>query len=104
MFCFGRFKVKLENVLTPMKSEYAFQNAFPREKDPITIDNIAKAIGAFGRILVTPAPFDAFIKGEQFPTIADGEVSYAPDRIFMEQSKVLPPIYLGLIVHTAAVY
>ena len=46
--------------------EYAplFKAAFPKDKDPITYDNLAKAIGAFERRLVTPAPFDAFLAGD----------------------------------------
>jgi cytochrome c peroxidase len=40
-----------------------FQKAFPDEKNPINIDNFAKAVGAFVRTLVTPSPYDAFIKG-----------------------------------------
>ena len=31
--------------------------------DPITYDNMARAIGAFERTLMTPSPFDAFIAG-----------------------------------------
>jgi cytochrome c peroxidase len=41
-----------------------FKKAFPGEADPVTYDNMAKAIGAFERGLVTPAPFDAFLKGD----------------------------------------
>ena len=41
-----------------------FKAAFPGEKDPITYDNMAKAIGAFERGLMTPAPFDAFLAGK----------------------------------------
>jgi cytochrome c peroxidase len=41
-----------------------FEKAFPGEKDPITYDNFASAIGAFERGLVTPAPFDAFLAGD----------------------------------------
>ena len=42
----------------------AFKKAFPGEDDPVTVDNMAKAIGAFERKLVTPAPFDKYVKGE----------------------------------------
>jgi cytochrome c peroxidase len=42
-----------------------FEKAFPGEKNPINIDNFSKAVGAFERTLVTPSPFDAFIKGDQ---------------------------------------
>jgi cytochrome c peroxidase len=40
-----------------------FKAAFPGEKDPVIVDNLAKAIGAFERTLVTPAPLDDFMKG-----------------------------------------
>lgn len=42
----------------------AFKAAFPGEKDPLTYLNVGNAIGAFERILMTPAPFDAFLKGD----------------------------------------
>ena len=42
-----------------------FNKAFPNDKDPVTVDNFAKAIGAFERTLVTPSPFDAFMKGDK---------------------------------------
>jgi cytochrome c peroxidase len=41
-----------------------FKKAFPNEKDPITYDNVAKAIAAFERTLVTPSRFDKFLKGD----------------------------------------
>ena len=41
-----------------------FKKAFPGEADPMTVDNFAKAVGAFERTLVTPSPFDAFLKGD----------------------------------------
>lgn len=43
----------------------AFKAAFPNEKDPITFDNMAKAIGAFERRLITPSRWDRFLKGDQ---------------------------------------
>jgi cytochrome c peroxidase len=43
----------------------AFQKAFPDEKDPVTYDNLGKAIGAFERKLMTPARWDRFLKGDQ---------------------------------------
>ncbi|WNG49460.1 cytochrome-c peroxidase [Archangium minus] len=42
----------------------AFQKAFPGEADPVTYDNLAKAIGAFERQLVTPSRFDKFLAGD----------------------------------------
>ena len=41
-----------------------FKAAFPANSNPVTVDHFAKAIGAFERTLVTPSPFDAFLKGE----------------------------------------
>lgn len=42
----------------------AFKAAFPDEAEALTYDNLAKAIGAFERTLVTPSPFDAFLAGK----------------------------------------
>ena len=42
-----------------------FKKAFPKDNDPITVDNFSKAVGAFERTLVTPSRFDAFVKGDQ---------------------------------------
>lgn len=44
--------------------EAAFKAAFPGEADPITYDNMAKAIGAFERGLVTPSRFDKYLAGD----------------------------------------
>jgi len=41
-----------------------FREAFPGENNPVTVDNFAKAVGAFERTLVTPSPFDSFLKGD----------------------------------------
>lgn len=41
-----------------------FAKAFPNQEKPITYDNIAKAIGAFERTLVTPSKVDAFLAGK----------------------------------------
>jgi cytochrome c peroxidase len=51
-----------------------FEQSFPSEKDPITYNNMADAIGAFERGLVTPAPWDAFLKGDQ-SALSDAEKS-----------------------------
>ena len=42
-----------------------FQKAFPNDLDPVSYDNMALAIGAFERGLVTPSAWDAFLKGDQ---------------------------------------
>lgn len=59
-----------------------FKDAFPDSALPITYDNLAAAIGAFERVLVTPGPFDAFIRGD--------EVALTPEQqtgleVFIEQ-------------------
>ncbi|CAN7748759.1 cytochrome-c peroxidase [Mesorhizobium sp. LjNodule214] len=41
-----------------------FNSAFPGEADRVTFENVAKAIEAFEATLVTPAPFDAFLNGD----------------------------------------
>ncbi|HKL05917.1 MAG TPA: cytochrome-c peroxidase [Roseovarius sp.] len=41
-----------------------FQASFPEEADPVTFDNFAKAIEAYEATLITPAPFDAFLNGD----------------------------------------
>ncbi|HCC69160.1 MAG TPA: cytochrome-c peroxidase [Nitrospiraceae bacterium] len=42
-----------------------FAKAFPNEKTPLTFDNIAKAIAAFERTLLTPSRFDRFLMGDR---------------------------------------
>jgi len=61
---------KPERVVETLKSmpEYVklFAKAFPGQKDPLTFDNMAKAIEVFEATLITPdAPFDRFIKGDR---------------------------------------
>lgn len=43
----------------------AFGKVFPEEKPAVSFDNFAKAVAAFERTLVTPAPWDAFLKGDK---------------------------------------
>lgn len=43
----------------------AFKKAFPEDKKPVTYENMARAIGAFERKLVTPARWDKFLQGDQ---------------------------------------
>lgn len=58
-----------KHVVAVLKSmpEYvrAFRRAFPEAKDAVTYDNMANAIGAFERGLLTPARWDKFLKGDQ---------------------------------------
>lgn len=63
-------------VIATLKSipEYValFRKAFPGEKDPVTYDNLAKAVGAFERGLVTPSRWDKFLAGDK-SAITDAE-------------------------------
>jgi len=58
----------IELVLSRLRTipEYAerFKQAFPNDKEPITYDNIAKAIAAYERTLLTPSRFDQFLAGK----------------------------------------
>lgn len=40
-----------------------FADAFPEDEDPITWNNLTRAIAAFERKLITPARFDDYLKG-----------------------------------------
>ena len=67
-------------VIAVLKSipEYAgaFKKAFPEDRDPVTYDNMAKAIGAFERKLVTPARWDKFLKGDQAALTEEEKVGF----------------------------
>lgn len=41
-----------------------FKRAFPNEPQPVTFDNMARAIGAFERGLMTPSRWDALLNGD----------------------------------------
>jgi len=54
----------VEKILKGIKGYVVlFREAFPNDKDPVSVDNFAKAVGAFERTLMTPAPFDDFMSG-----------------------------------------
>jgi len=42
----------------------AFRKAYPRDRQPVTFANAAKAIGAFERGLITPSRWDRYLKGD----------------------------------------
>ncbi len=42
----------------------AFKLAFPDQPEPVTFDNLARAIAAFERTLVTPSRFDRYLQGQ----------------------------------------
>lgn len=43
----------------------AFQQAFAKDPEPVCLDNVGLAIGAFERKLLTPGRWDQFLKGDQ---------------------------------------
>ncbi len=57
-----------ENVIATLNSMPQYQDwfkaSFPDQADPVTFDNFAKAIEAYEATLITPAPFDAFLNGD----------------------------------------
>ncbi|WP_050528754.1 cytochrome-c peroxidase [Pseudorhodobacter aquimaris] len=57
-----------DNVVATLNSmpQYVdwFNAAFEGESDPVSFDNFAKAIEAFEATLITPAPFDAWLNGD----------------------------------------
>lgn len=67
-----------ENVLKVLNSmpEYVelFKKSFPAEKNPVSFDNMAKAIEVFEATLITPnSPFDCFLRGESKAMSADAK-------------------------------
>lgn len=75
-----------DNVIATLNSmpQYVdwFKASFPDEADPVTFDNFAKAIEAYEATLTTPAPFDAFLNGDD---AALDEAQKAGLGIFMEK-------------------
>jgi cytochrome c peroxidase len=69
-----------KQVIAVLKSmpEYvvAFKKAFPEDKDPVTYDNVGKAIGAFERKLVTPSRWDKFLKGDETALTAEEKAGF----------------------------
>lgn len=60
----------------------AFKSAFPDEAEPVSFDNMAKAIEAFEATLITPAPFDAWLNGDDAALSADAKAGLA---LFMDK-------------------
>ena len=76
-----------ERVITILKSmpEYVvrFENSFPDEADPVTFENVAKAIEAFEATLITPASrFDQFLEGKVNALSVDEKAGL---RLFMDK-------------------
>ncbi len=55
----------------------AFGRAFPDQAEPITFDNIVRAIAAFERQLVTPAPWDRYLAGDEAAVSTDAKRGFA---------------------------
>jgi cytochrome c peroxidase len=54
-----------------------FEEAFPHEPQPMSLQNIAKAISAYERTLLTPSPFDAYLAGNQEALSAEARAGLA---------------------------
>lgn len=56
-----------ETVVKKLKAikeyEQLFKAAFPEAEDPINYNNVGNAIGAFERLLITPARWDLYLQG-----------------------------------------
>lgn len=57
-------KAVLDHMKSSAKYRTAFAAAFPGKSDPITYDNVGRAIGEFERGLVTPGRWDTFLEGD----------------------------------------
>lgn len=55
----------------------AFRAAFPSVQDPMTLDNMAQALGAFERRLVTPSRWDEFLRGKRDALSAEEKTGFA---------------------------
>ena len=75
-----------DNVVATLNSmpQYVewFGESFPDEATPVTFDNFAKAIEAYEATLITPAPFDAWLNGDDG---AMTEEQVAGLELFMEK-------------------
>ncbi len=59
-----------------------FALAFPGEADPVTADNLARALESFEATLLTPAPFDAWLAGDDAALSDDQKAGL---QIFMDK-------------------
>lgn len=67
-----------EEVVAHLRSDPSyvrmFRAAFPGQANPVTYDNVGRAIGAFERGLLTPSRFDDFLKGDVTALTAEERV------------------------------
>ena len=59
-----------------------FKGAFPEEAQAVSFDNMAKAIEAFEATLITPAPFDSWLNGDDEALSDDQKTGLA---LFMDK-------------------
>ncbi|WP_305791432.1 cytochrome-c peroxidase [Methyloceanibacter sp. wino2] len=62
-----------------------FEEAFPDEDDAVTFDNMARAIEAYEATLITPAPFDSYLNGDDAALTPDQKEGLA---LFMNKGCV----------------
>ena len=78
-----------DNVVVTLNSmpQYVdkFSAAFADQADPVTFDNMARAIESFEATLITPAPFDAYLNGDDTALNADEKAGLA---LFMDKGCV----------------
>lgn len=60
----------------------AFRHAFPNDRNPVTFDHAAEAIGAFERKLVTPSRWDRFLRGDESALSAEEKGGF---NVFVEE-------------------
>ena len=63
-----------------------FTASFPEEAEPVSFDNFAKAIEAYEATLITPAPFDAWLNGDD---AALSEMETAGLSLFIDKGPVV---------------
>jgi cytochrome c peroxidase len=68
-------------LLESLGYEPAFQAAYPQEPAPLSATNYANAIQAYEETLVTPAPFDRFLSGENDALTAEQKAGL---RVFLD--------------------
>jgi len=55
---------QVETKLIKLGYEPLFKAAYPGDEKAVSVENWSKAIGAYERTLLTPSPFDKFLKGD----------------------------------------
>ncbi len=55
----------LKRLNSDPKTVASFRAAFPGQSNPVTYENVGRAIGAFERTLLTPSRFDRYLKGDE---------------------------------------